>query len=754
MSQRSRSERRAARQRRAIVGGDVAALQQLAERDLAGAAAAARRALGSAPEDSGELDALAVTLARKLRLGGSPTKALELCAAGKRRTPELRMEEAAAAFAVGDDAAVAAIAAEDPLVSAALGPLLQAARGEVPAASKAGPALRLLHSAARAVAHVVRGEPKEARAALQRVPLAKRPAVLANEILGAAYITEPGHVARGLAMIVGSPQSSRAVLDLAMAEAAPDDADSATLPDARRSSPAVARRAVRAALLRSPPPAQVVEIVRACGPELFEDQGPALLYHGFSLLRADPAASVRSFDRAIKLGADMIEALRGNLIALVFLAERCPKDSPARRRADREVASAADHLAHALERDPRGGPFAAAAGALAADRWAAAADPRRAQAAIERARPHAGGALLDRLDLLEAVALAITSRAEAERRVDAVIARSPSNREAWVLKADFAAKQGDAARLAQIFTDAAAATKHPEFVSAARDLKRSLGEISPFEGLVPGEASAGVLASELGRTTSATVDSYPLAAKHREALAPPARFAFDAAALVITIDDEQPEAKTMGRLGELVDAWRDAPRDLGRLASVAVYAGLTSEITAALKRTHDLGEAALRAVVEAFAVAGEGAAVSALLPRIAASLDRVALSRLRVAMRGGQVEIPGVPDPRQAVQEIDRVLSPDFSIETYLDDDDDDEPEEGLDDVLGMFDVVGMMGRIFDISAELSALPPKVLDALRERVLPILLSGPSAANTRKLEQALEEVGIRLPGGTGGRGRRR
>ena len=173
--------------------GDVAALARLVEQSPRGAVGAVARALATPPEDPGqaaELDALALRLCRGLRRAGEPASALVVAAAAGRRSMAMRLEEALAAFASGDDGRAAEVSAADKAVGAVVGPLLGAVRGEVggPSPSGAAPSLRALHAAARAAAHAVRGEADKARAVVGRIPAGERHAVLAPEIAAAAAL--------------------------------------------------------------------------------------------------------------------------------------------------------------------------------------------------------------------------------------------------------------------------------------------------------------------------------------------------------------------------------------------------------------------------------------------------------------------------------------------------------------------------------------------------------------------------------------
>jgi hypothetical protein len=749
LGKRNRRERRAHQQERAAVAGDVGLLRTLAEKDPRLAAAAVQRALVAGttdPEQAAELDALAVGLAGTLRRRGELAPALALAAAGRRRTPAFRIEEALAAFASGRDEIAAQIAADAPDVDAALGPLLHAVRGEVaaaPARSTAPADLRALHAVARAVAHVVRGEPAEAAGILKRIPVAARRQALGEEIRDAAELTILDRSFEALEALCDSEHVTAEVRRTAAAEAVLDAEDLAEPPAPLAADPGLRARLVRAQIAAATSPAAIVDVVRRVGVDVFDapQRAAAALYHGFALVHADSEAAERSFDRSIQLGGDMIEALRGKMLA----AARPPGVRRDERSA-RRLASAADRFAHALARKPLGGPLAAYAGSIAAGAWLDVPDPRAAIASIARARPFAGGKLVDDLDLHEVDATAHGDLEGAERRVDVVLARSPGNRKAWELKAELAFAQGDRERSEAIILEAAATTKDPLFMTRARAVRTRRGTVVPFEGLVPGAASAGTLAAELALATTQAVYPFSLAASHRAALDPAARLAFDAASLAIAVR-RGALAASEARLREALVTWRTSPKDLHRLVAVAVRAGLADLVPAAAVALGD-DVLAVRACAEALGAAGEAQGVRRLLPAFAASLTRQDVTIFKdLARSGQQLRQAGIPDPEAAVRELDLALAPDFSLADFLrvaespasarDDDEEDEDDALPDDLLGsLLDTFGVSGRHIPEDARRQA--NKKLDAL-------LRSGRSAgATASEIAKVLLGLGILPP----------
>ncbi len=684
MSKRSRSERRAGQQERALATFDLAAIEKIVAQSPRSAVAAVTRALASPPSDptrAAELAALAARLCKQLRRDGEIVPVLAVTAAGGRRTTALRREEALAAFAAGDDEVVAQLAAADEAIAAALGPLLQAVRGEVVGPPTAAPPLRALQAAARAVSHAVRGELDQARSVVHHIPYARRVEVLGEEIAVAAGLTAPGRGLQSLEYLERSPQVPRSseVRRLMGAEALLDAEEMARIPPSLAAHPELMRRVLPARLAGATSPGTVAEVIRQAGVDAFDasERPAAALYLGFAQIRADPAAASRSLDRAIALGADMIEALRGKMLAALARTDGPRRDWEREDGDLREAATAADRLAHALERTPRGAPLAAMAGKMAVLRWLDAGNGQAALASIARARPHADAKLLDELVVLEADALALRSPEEADRRLAALLAASPGNVEAWKKRAELAELQGDKERADAILLEAAEATQDPALAVEARSIRSERGEIAPFEGFVPGVATAGALARELSRTTREGVDTLPLAAACRDALGPAARLAFDAAGVAIAVLDDV-DGVAQERLRAAMLAWRSSPRDLARLAAVAAYAGFGSGVLAATRVLDDEKDApALTAITEALAVAGEGKLVGRLLPRVAAALTRERVALLKTVAAGAKgAQIPGVAGPEEAARELDLVLAPELSIVAYESDELDEEADE------------------------------------------------------------------------------
>ncbi|MGA3120792.1 MAG: hypothetical protein ABSF69_08500 [Polyangiaceae bacterium] len=738
MSKRSRRERRAHRHERALVQGDLSVLENEVERSPRSAVALLTRALANgAPPDAGDaaqgdrgaqLDAIAVRLSRKLRRAGEPVQALAVAAAGGRRTPELRIEEALAAFAAGNDELAAQLVAGDPGVATAIGPLLQAVRGEVAAPATPAAPLRALHAVARAVGHAVRGEVDLARAVVRHIPRAARSQIFAEEIGAAAALQAPEGAIEALVTLSRSPRVPRdaEARRRMAAEAALSAEQLAALPPVLMADPHLRARVVPARLAAATSPGTAAAIIGEAGIDLFDpsERPAAALYLGFTQIRSNPAAASRSFDRAIALGADLIEALRGKWLAACESAHG--RGAKPGRQAYRDAAAASDRLAHALEKTAHAGPLAAATGKVAALGWLEAGDAKAALESVARARRLAVGKFRDSLDLIETEALAVRSPADAERRLDALLEQAPGNVDAWKQRVALAATQGDTDRAQTLILAAAEATQDAELAARARQVLGNRRRIAPFEGMVPGAATAGALACELARTATEDDFPLPLAATFRDALGPGARLAFDGASIVIAATQAADDVAREHLRATLV-AWRTSPRNVAKLSAVAVFAGLDDALLVAsrdLDGAHDLP--ALTAMAEALAVAGNGKLAAKLLPRIAPGLSRDRIAFFKSLATGTRpVEIAGTPDPDQAARDFDLVLAPEFSMVTFVSEEDDDDPDLGFSD-----GEQGLFARLLDT---LEIPLDEMLDIAPDKL-------------RRLEQRLGDMIARLPPG--------
>jgi hypothetical protein len=764
VAKKSRRERREAQAARAVRSGDAGAIAELAEKSPDAAARRITEALRRGAREGGELDApllaIAADVAQALRRAGKLEAALVLASAGEAASSRLRLEHALAAFALGRDEEVAAAVAGDADVGAAVAPLLAAAhavRGLPEAAPSARTTSRSgLARAAEAVARAGLGETAAAKRALARIPEAEREALLVPELGAALALAARPSVksARAAVELFGGLQGPMfaGVRSAAAEEALAIDLDLGLeaakglelTAEAKRRLLAVAA-ARETAEGRADPIESALERARRAGDLAFaaEDRAAAALYEGFARLGDDSKRAVEAFDRAIQHGGDLVEALRGRLLAsLDEGGPPCPDCGQRHRGPNDKSAAAADRLARALDRTPGAAPLAAAARVLAAEGWSEAGDTRAALAAIGAARPGAVGSLADDLDLAEARAVMVRDPGRARVLLEGVTERSPKNVGAWAGRIALAKDGGDRALEARLFDEATAATGDPGFAAEARRARAERGELTPYEGLSPGSASAGAVAAELDLLFDAAREHVggdgalppevvaeldALCHRFRRALEPKAGLALDAARLVLADrasgDADGPAVAAL--VLELARAWKDDALALGKLAVVALAIEAKRALGAAareLAREPD-PPAGLYGLVEGAVAAREPDVALSVLGVIAAGLPRQEVVRLRKLAAARARELPREVlhlEIDAVLRELDALLAPEASIEAMLAeamDDDDDDDDEPWDERPSLDVYVRILGLPPERLGRLSAGERRMADELTLRAL-------------------------------------
>jgi hypothetical protein len=431
MAKRNRRDRRQGQLSRAVLALDRSALQAFAVTSPALVAHELAKACSDPEADSARAAStqeLIAELAGSMRRSGHLKAALHLAASGAHRSSRLRLEQALAAFACGDDTQAAEVAGSDSKVEAIVGVLLDAARGSPPRAfsSDDSPLVHALRAVAESVSHAVRGQPEQAKAALGRLAAEHRGAMLVREIEAAielAFETEE-KARNGLQHIVQAPvlrpfAEARAA---AVMEATAVHPDLASEPVVRRAlSPqqlkllrqqaAAARLGTSAANGGDAASANEAvigmwfEFLNAGGAETLPEAslGAAYVYEGFAWMDRDARRAEQAFDRAIAHGGDLVDALRGKLL-LACMGRPCPDCGERHGSAPEEVAAAAERLARSLQKVPRATAMAKVVWLLAAEAWVDAGEKEAALAAITSARHAEGPSMQKALDSLEAEA--------------------------------------------------------------------------------------------------------------------------------------------------------------------------------------------------------------------------------------------------------------------------------------------------------------------------------------------------------------
>ena len=736
VSNRSRRERRAAQAQRALDAEDPKAFEALSATNPETAAQHVAHALSSLPMDcASPLDGVAADLCARLRRSGRLPAARRLAGACAHRSTRLRLENALAAFALGEDDEAERAASADPRVAAVLAPLLDAARAvparEAPPSPGAAPsptqpakkprqpraprppALRALQGVAAAAKAAVLGQIGPARAALRGLPAAaKQGTALLGEMSAAIDLAKASGPSLGRAVerLIQSPavRASAPAREALVHALAGTDVKAALAVAKRLGLPDEALRPLRIRALAGTGKVDgastvqaALELAGAAGADIFDapQRATACLYEGFACLQSDPKRAGRAFDRAIELGGDLLEALRGKLLlAMADIGEPCADcggyHDGGSEHQGREVGAAADRFARAARRIPSGAPFAVVASLIAAEGWEADGDTKAATAAIDAARAASDGVLRDDLDLREAHLLAPERPERASALLDALIARDPGHTRAWRMKIELARDAMDDARADGLLVRAAVATADPELSAKARGLRIRRGELAPFEGLSPGTATSGALAAEAAALLSVPGERRelpPVALACRAALAPAGQLAFDAALLYVEASAGKGDDAAR-RLAQLFEVWWGSPRSLAKLAAFTWVLGLSGHLVPASRRLVSRGDAGTAtAALFDVAIAAEDVDVAEAFLKIGAvSWSRADIQDRRRQLgrlRDGSGDFglwghrrpakPGAAlDPGDAGREFESALAPEFRMqrpsgsedETNLDD--------------------------------------------------------------------------------------
>lgn len=575
MAKKSRRDRRAGRQRQDPQKSSQASLEALALRDPILGGNRLRGALAGANEaDARALLELIARIVGQLRERDRHSAALLIAEAGERRTLEICLEEALAAFALGQDERVSEIAERDPRLAKALTPLLDATRGKAPEIERKGSALDIALST---VAHAVAFEAATARASLGKLRGEARERWLGDELRLALELAEGRWRPKILALASGeAARASQLAREAILSEMIMRGGDAAF--DALLNARVPTVEEVGTLDLRfvlSDPSWEarklsereiVLELIERGLGESFprESRAAALILQGYRFIEERPTDAEEALDEAIEEGGDLIEALRGKLL-LHWEHEGCET-----------LARSCDQLAQALEESSAMRIFTQVLSEKATSVWLERAELSKARGSLARARRASSGAVDDDLDVLSALILMSSDRSkQARRAIDEILERNPRHIDAWSVRASWAT--GSEERL-RVLEEAFEVTGEARFAERARVDNVALGNLRAFEGLIPGRPSPGQLAVELESFLRAQHDlrtglSLPPEVKAcLEALSPEEEDAFDAAALVLLAEMEA-EALAESWLGEIFLEERAIERDFVPFVALALHLG-------------------------------------------------------------------------------------------------------------------------------------------------------------------------------------
>jgi hypothetical protein len=632
--------------------------------------------------------ALAAQTSEGLRANREFEQALALCEACGRRTPELRIEEAIAAFACARDDRVREIADLDANVARSVAPWLAATQGKrvAPPTSGSSPGRTATVECCRAVSALVAGNKNAAKAAqtaLNRVPVEARARFFVSELLAASRVLAhaPARSLAADAVLLAKSSAVRrctrttSALAMAVARRAPEAFLDHLAHDMGLSADVKGEAGVYATCATGgtePEQARVSMLIAKVGASAFPepDRGSAALYEGFAFAMSDPARARRALDEAVAWGGDITEAMRGKLV-LARTVKRATPD------ALREKATAAHRVQQHLERDPLAGPLVALAVLDRADAMAAMGKHAEAVEMLRRARDQAkakgflGERLATTLDEVEAHACFELDPNRSRELIAALLARDPKHHDAWHLRVEMARRDGYAKVADDLVLEAAKLGVCRDFAEDARSIRAARGE---SVALVPGIVTAGELAEEVRvrlRRTPACDDRGVELAACRRALEPGARAAFDAAHVAIL--------GVVGQFDRAIDLVADRIREaeldansLGQVVAPLVVLLEPKPLREAVDRWANAGASPelLEGIFWLVLGSREPAVAEGVWMRIS---HRLRASQVRALQNGLSVARVGdlpetAVDPRTLLSRADRSLQPAFSIMDLMED--------------------------------------------------------------------------------------
>jgi hypothetical protein len=685
VSKKSASEKRKAKKQKAISQGSPSALRTLAQRNPEAGARAILRALQTAPSTTSDPDvaALAEDLCERLRAEDAFDLSLQLASAFHRRTPRFCLEEALAAFALGDDERAKDAASASGAVQSALAPILAVAKeAKVPRTPpRASPDLRGLIALARCVVGLESGKLSNATTALRQIPeeaagrlYAKEMALAARVVAGRRDGVEHDAIELASTTLVRRNPRMANALAHCLAHRAPqrfielvsriplsETAKADALIEASTGATGLESDEARASLL-----------VAKLGHEAFpkEQQGVAALYEGFTFCAVNPQRALKVFDRAMELGADVVEALRGRYLAQRGLFERA-RDYDREEGAARAVGSTAMRLHALVDAHPNGAPFAAVMAENAAQFLGSDRDPRRALDAIKAARASASRAGLLQgpfeasLLFLEAQTLEFTRPLHALGLVKRALEVDPKHHHAWHLHINLTQAHRGIEEAQELILQAAELNVCPELVAQAATIRLRRGV--PLT-LVPGRTQPGEIALELKRRCdregwTAAGSPYPDdVAACRASLGPDERRAIDAAAYEIL--SQRQRSQGVAALLRVLRSEKDTRDEtfalLACLGASSGWEGTVFEIVNGAD-TPALTSYLATVALDSYVSSGRLPAAQKLLMGIAAKLSTSQLNTLRK-----RIDNPSGDGIHAAVQRAAQILEPHYHLASLV----------------------------------------------------------------------------------------
>ncbi len=363
MSNRSQAERRKGQIERAVRGGDLDAIRALVDTSPHRAAAALLSAASASgvETDSTLFVELVLATSGKLRALGRFDLAFELVSCVKVSDERTRLERALAAFGNHDDVSLLELVATDANLASLFEPCLAILQNRALPKAPAGALsmLRGLYGICRCAAAITQKKPAQLRTAITAIPKGHAHAlrVIAWRYLGKALTTrwaaDASEAARALvAMELFQHQPMlKASLGWELGRQHPELLQGDVVNTNLELGPELVSAGRLAALTPATDPLARLQQLLNHGDlqQLSEpDRALAVLCQGYLQVSRAPAQALETFERALAMGADLTETLRGRWLAAQACC-RAPTGST--DRADKRAEQSTASLLHALERD-------------------------------------------------------------------------------------------------------------------------------------------------------------------------------------------------------------------------------------------------------------------------------------------------------------------------------------------------------------------------------------------------------------------
>ena len=572
-------------------------------------------------------------------------------------------------------------------------------------AAGASPVLRGIHGICRAVGAIAAKKPAQVRTGLSSVmpnqAFAMRTTVWnhLSKALTSQFALDALRAAQVLIALepFKSQQSLRASLGWELGQRHPEAFRNDELMAELKLGPEVIGQARMAGLgAINDPVAQLREFLGNANLEQLPepDRGTAALFQGYLRLTNDPQRALEAFDRALALGADLGETLRGRWLATQSAATaHWDGDQLAKKVAEK----AAERLTHLLERQPDGQALRTVLlvqlGHIQRrtenhDALATTLDTLRG---LVQEQGYEDEPLDTALRTLESFLLSKSDPVRALEIVEPLLNQTNREPEVWAQAIALLQQLGRHADADAMVLRAAALSISPEFVRLAKKQHRN----RRLASVPPESATAGMWANELRARFSESPNNSDIQAighmiasadltEAKARFSAEARTACEAVTLCIVSTKVQGATLVNLAINSLLAAVNDGLNAewIGAAALTAIFD--TQDL---LRFAKALAESKLPsklvATIACWAAAAAGAEVARkVLLAVSPKLDAGALSLVRGVVSTGKLP-PACSSFRSTMRDIGKVLRPEFDLIELVDgvlaDGQDDDSDDDFD---------------------------------------------------------------------------